>query len=170
MIEVDITKEMISRALELSKALGNLKHSIRGGEGNLAGFLGEECVLKAFPKASRDNDYQHDLVLENKRLEVKTKDRTVIPRTYYECSVPSYNTHQDADYYVFVSLLRKGDEYVKGYIVGYMRKSEYYQKARHLKRGDLDTSNNFVVKADCWNLPISELRTWKGNNGKSTKP
>jgi hypothetical protein len=161
MIEVDITKEMISKASELSKRLGSLKHSIRNGQGNIAGFLGEECVLRAFPKAQRDNDYNHDLILDNKRLEVKTKDRTVVPRQYYECSVPAYNTFQDTDYYVFVSLLRKGDDYVKGYIVGYMRKSEYYRKARHLKRGELDTSNNFIVKADCWNLQISELHTWK---------
>jgi hypothetical protein len=170
MIEVEITKEMLSTSQKYAQSLGKLNNSIRSGEGNIVGFLGEECVLRLFPHAERDNDYHHDLFLKGKRLEVKTKDRTVMPKSHYECSIAQYSTFQDTDYYVFVSLLRQREEYVKGYILGYMKKSEYFIKAKLLKKGDLDPSNNFIVKADCWNLPISELHKFeRDKHGKSSK-
>lgn len=164
MIEIDITEEMIEEAKRLANELGSLRNSIRNGEGNIVGFLGEICFLKQYPEAFRDNDYDHDIIYKNKRVEVKTKDRTVIPKSHYECSIANYNTKQLTDYYFFVSLLRQGCEYKKGYLLGYIRKDEYFKRAKLLRKGDIDPSNNFTVRADCWNLPISELKG--NNNGK----
>ena len=158
--EVEITQEMISNAEILAEDLGVLNNSIRNGTGNLAGFLGEECVLKCFKNSRRDNDYNHDILYNSKRIEVKTKDRTVVPNPDFQCSIPAYNTKQNADLYVFVSLLRKNDAYVKGFLLGYMRKEEYFKKAKLLKKGEIDTSNNFEVKADCWNLKIKDLHSF----------
>lgn len=163
MIEVQITQEMLQTSIANSEKLGTLNNSIRSGKGNLAGFLGEECVLKAISKAVKSNTYDYDILIGDKRFEVKTKDRTVVPRIEYECSIPNYNTKQLADYYIFVSLLRKNNDYLKGYVLGYMSKEEYFKKATLLKKGDIDKSNNFTVKADCWNLKISELHQIKGN-------
>ncbi len=43
------------------------------------------------------------------------------------------------------------------YIMGYYDKKEYMKEARFLKKGQVDGSNNFVVKADCWNMLYSDL-------------
>ena len=40
MIEVKITKTMLTRAKKKAKEMGVIKNSILSGEGNLAGFLG----------------------------------------------------------------------------------------------------------------------------------
>jgi hypothetical protein len=157
-IEIAITKDMVERAKDLANEMGSLRNSIRNGAGNLAGFLGEECVLSYFPQAERDNSYNHDLIAHGRRIEVKTKDRTVIPKPQYECSIAQYNTRQETDYYFFISLLREGTEYVRGFLLGYMPKAEYFDKATLLKKGDYDPSNNFIVKADCYNLRIGDLR------------
>jgi len=158
MIEIEITQEMIIEAKRLADELGSLRNSIRNGEGNIVGFLGELCFLKHYKEAFRDNDYDHDIIFNNKKVEVKTKDRTVPPKPEYECSIANYNTKQLTDYYFFVSLLRIGSEYKKGFLLGYIPKDEYIKKAKFLKKGDIDPSNNFTVRADCWNLPISQLR------------
>jgi hypothetical protein len=161
MIEVSITDEMIDTANKLAEELGILHHSIRKGSGNLAGFLGEECVLSHFKEAVRDNTYQHDILLRNEYIEVKTKDRTVPPKPEYECTIPNANTRQAVTYYFFVSLLREGTKYTKGYLLGYMNKKDFFERACFLKKGDIDPSNNFVVKADCWNLKIKDLHQFK---------
>ena len=42
-------------------------------------------------------------------------------------------------------------------------KDEYFKKATFLKKGDVDPSNNYTVRADCYNLKINELQ--EGLNG-----
>jgi hypothetical protein len=38
------------------------------------------------------------------------------------------------------------------------KKDEYYKNAVALKKGEIDPSNNFTVKADCYNIKISDLQ------------
>jgi hypothetical protein len=38
-----------------------------------------------------------------------------------------------------------------------MNRKKYFDKARYMKKGDIDPSNNFTVKANCYNLQIKEL-------------
>ena len=42
MIEVEITEKMKQRAWRKAREMGKLKNSITKGDGNIAGFLGEE--------------------------------------------------------------------------------------------------------------------------------
>ena len=156
-IVVDINDDMRSAAQSKATEMGVLRNSIRNGEGNLCGFLGEEVVLKALEGAVSANTFQHDIVYDNLTFEVKTKDRTVSPRINFEASVANYNSTQQADYYIFVSLLRDGDEYVKGYVCGLIPKEMYKKEAVYLKVGDRDPSNGWVVKAACYNLPYEKL-------------
>jgi hypothetical protein len=102
-----------NKALERVEGLPIYEGSHRGVQGNEVGCLGE-IVIEAFFK-------EHDVVFKDDRnstthnytinekytLDVKTKDRTVPPRSNYDCSVPLYNhEHQRPDYYYFVSLFR----------------------------------------------------------------
>jgi hypothetical protein len=156
-IVVPITDEIYSESTRQSEQLGSLKNSIRHGEGNLAGYIGQEAVRCAIEGMSVEETYNYDLKCGETRIEVKTKDRTVRPKPYYECSVAASNPTQNTDYYMFVSLLRQGNQYAAAYILGYIAPLVYIRNAQILHKGDLDPANNFTVRADCYNLKISNL-------------
>ena len=46
-----------------------------------------------------------------------------------------------------------------GWILGYKTKEEYFKEANFLKQGQIDPSNNYTVKADCYNLKIKNLHS-----------
>jgi hypothetical protein len=39
-----------------------------------------------------------------------------------------------------------------------MKKNEYFQQAKYLKKGEVDPSNNYTVRATCYNLTIDKLK------------
>jgi hypothetical protein len=158
-IKVPTDPEMCHTAWEKAKRLGVLTNSIRSGMGNLVGYLGQLAVEKAIIGMKVEETYDYDLVCDGRRIEVKTKDRTVPPQPFYECSIAKYNPSQATDYYIFASTYRLPRDYNYSliYILGYIEPSEYFKKATHLKKGDIDYQNNFTVKADCYNLPIRDL-------------
>ena len=153
-----ITPIMYETAKWRAEELGKLNNSIRQGRGNLAGLLGEEIVIETLPNSHRQMSYDYDITYQGMRIEVKTKDRTVFPRPEYEVSISGYNSTQNCDLYVFVSLLRRGDTYTDGWIVGSLTPTEFYDKARKVSKGCIDPTNNWRAKCDCYNLPISYLR------------
>ena len=152
-VSVKITDEMKEKARKKATEMGKLRNAIMSGEKSLVGFLGEE-IVNDYLMGDISNTYEYDIVVDGETIDVKTKDTTVYPSMTYEVSVASYNTKQKCDYYVFVRIL---NTLTVGWILGYMPKKEYYEKARFLKKGDVDGTNNFVVRADCWNMYISDL-------------
>lgn len=155
MIEVTITDEMLDIAKEKADKLGQLKNSITRGEGNVAGFLGELAVLSVMGgelKGTRD----YDIVFDNDvKADVKTKRCTSPPQEHFDCSISDYNTTQKCDRYIFVRVLK---DYKKAWILGWYPKEEYYTEATFIQQGQLDRSNNWRAKCDCWNMPISNLK------------
>lgn len=154
-----VDDDMTQRAIIKDRQMGILNNSIRNGEGNLAGFIGEEAVLRAWPGATSCNTFHHDIECDGIKYEVKTKDRTVAPRLSYEASVANFNSTQTADFYVFVSLYRikHTQDYVRYYILGIYPTSEYKKNCIFRKKGDYDPSNRYTVKADCFNLGHERL-------------
>jgi len=147
--------------------MGILNNSITEGEGNLAGAIGELKLLEYLgeDKARIHRTYDYDIVyMDTLKIDVKTK-RTTVPFVdeKYEASIANFNTEQDCDYYVFV---RVNLEKRIGWLLGCISPKLYYSKSRFLKKGQLDGSNNFIVKADCWNVeygdlfPIESLKLW----------
>ena len=157
MLKVDLTPAMIREAARLDAAMGELRNSIRQGQGNVAGILGELAFLKAYPEAVRIDSYDFDILLNGKRVEIKTKDRTVQPKPHHECSVSNYNATQKTDFYFFVSLYRTEAGYQSAYLLGYLSPDEFFARARHLRAGEIDPSNGYTVRADCYNVRIDEL-------------
>lgn len=155
--EVTITEDMLIKAKKKSEEMGTLRNSITKGERNTLAFLGEEIVASVL-KASESNTYDYDLIHKDKKIDVKSKNTTVTPKPDYEVSVAELNTKQKCDYYVFT---RVSDDLSTGWILGYMEKEEYYKKARFLKKGEIDGSNSYEVKSDCWNMFISDLKPIK---------
>ena len=154
MIEVLISDDIKQKAKKKAQELGNLNNSITKGDGNISGFIGE-FIAAEIMNGNVHNTFDYDVVLKDgTKIDVKTKRTTVKPKDFYECSVAQYNTNQKCDGYAFVRV--KNDLSV-GWFLGYLSKDRYFKIAKRLKKGDIDPSNNFVVKADCYNVKISEL-------------
>lgn len=154
MIEVKITDEMLLKAREKATEMGRLKNSILRGGGNVAGFLGEIIAEEAL-NAKENNTYNYDLTMKDgKTVDVKTKQTSVKPKPHYGCTVSKASAKQQCDYYAFV---RVKNDFTVGWFLGMMPKQEFLDKAKFWKKGDLDTDNNYVVRADCYTLSIAEL-------------
>jgi hypothetical protein len=155
MQEVLVTHEMLAKAQDKAIELGKLNNSITSGAGNFAGFIGEQIALSVLG-GSWDNSYDYDLILEDgSSVDVKTKRTSVTPLPDYDCSVAAYNTKQKCDAYAFVRIL---NDMSKGWFLGVMSKEEYFDKANFLSKGDVDTSNGYIVKASCYNMKIKDLK------------
>ena len=160
MIYVPITSSMKRIATRNANRMGRIRNSITRGQGNSYGFLGEQITKLVLGgeivNKGKKYNVDYDLVLDDgTTVEVKTKKTTVEPKKYYECSVAKYNTKQKCDYYAFVRVLdtKKG-----GWFLGVMPKEKYFINAKFLKAGTRDGDNGFLVRADCYNLPISDLQ------------
>jgi len=154
MIEVPISIDDIYKARLMSDEMGCLNNSISAGGGNIYGFLGE-ILVSNYLELPLGNTYDYDMkTAAGKTLDVKSKRCTSKPKPTYECSVAAFNTKQRCDYYVFTRVL---SSLTKGWLLGYKPKEEYFSKATLLKKGTLDPSNNFTVRADCHNLEIGSL-------------
>jgi hypothetical protein len=160
----------IAYTFAYSKSENYNKQTIRKDNGGrYVGFIGELITIKYLHQSGIKYDWQNrdpsipnydfDININNVRLEIKTKDRTVDPKLFYECSVADYNI-QDCDFYIFNSLTRDKNlefPYHSATLLGYMPKKEYMAKAYHRNKGDIDPSNGFPTPKACWNLPIKDL-------------
>lgn len=149
-----ISEEQIKRAKILADSMGTLNNSIRSGQGNLVGFIGEIVIADALG-AKHSNTYDYDIILSSgATVDIKTKQTSVEPKKYYDCSVAAFNTSQKCDYYIFTRV----DLNTKIlYFIGAIEKTKYFEMARFLKKGTADGDNGFIVKADCYNLTIGEV-------------
>lgn len=170
---------MVSRAQAKAKNLGSINNSILSGGGNAAGYLGEEVVAsyigaKIVSCNKGDEKYNYDIWTEDgRRIEVKTKRRTVAPLDYYDVSVAKTSAHQKTDLYIFVSIefenmsTKNGKRVYRGiknvWIVGQAEPDDYFAKAKIWKAGDVDLRNGFVTHVDMYNLPISEINPLDDN-------
>jgi hypothetical protein len=154
--EVSITKEQLKIAQTKADEMGRLNNSIKNGEGNVAGFLGELVVADCIG-AEVNNTYDYDLKKGLLTFDVKTKLCTSKPKPEYECSVAAFNISQKCDYYVFVRVL---EDYSKAWVLGEIAKEDYYKQARFCRKGLTDSKSHigWKFKADCYNLEISKLR------------
>jgi hypothetical protein len=155
MIPVKITDEMFLNARKKNREMGLLRNSIIKGNGSIAGFLGEQIVLEVLG-GEWVNTYEYDIVLSNGlKVEVKTKQTTVTPKPDYSCSISNFNTRQQCDIYAFTRVMK---DYSVGWYLGCCTPAEYFDKASFVKKNDYDPSNNWTSHADCYNLPIQELK------------
>jgi hypothetical protein len=160
MIEVRVTDEMRGAAVNAASRIKHMHNSITKLDGLPAGYLGEYIVAEHYG-AQLWNTQDYDLVFpDGTKVDVKTKRRTVVPKLSYEGSVSDFNTSQKCDIYVFVSVMKNLS---RGWIMGYYPRDEYYEVATFLRKGSIDPSNGFRVRADCHNVPYSILRQWEEN-------
>jgi len=154
MIELPISADMLIAARDKAAAMGKLYNSITSGAGNIAGFIGEDIAQQVLG-GELINTYDYDLVLNGVTIDVKTKQTSAIPLPYYECSVAGLNTKQACDYYCFV---RVKNDFTVGWYLGVYAKQAYLTDAVFMAKGTVDPTNKYVVKSDCYNLKISQLK------------
>jgi len=164
---------MVMRSHKKAKQLGGIKNSILKGGGNAAGYLGEEAVASYIEaqiiSCNKGTDkYNYDIWSRDKRkIEIKTKRRTVKPLDFYDVSVAKTSAHQTPELYIFVSIefenmAKEGHGRVyRGikniWIVGQAEPEDYFSRAKIWRAGDIDNNNGFKTHVDMYNLPISEI-------------
>ena len=170
MIEVDLTP-YLEAAQTRSERVGELKSSMRGLSANQVGSLGEligvdylrACGLEVEEVYSTSFDVRIKIDGEWKTLEFKTKERTVVPQPYYDCTVPAYNhNHQRPDFFLFISLLSSGKSdqitrFQTGYILGSITLDNFDRLATAWNPKQTDESNGWTPTIECFNVPISSL-------------
>ena len=161
MIEIEITKEMKKRAWRKAREMGVIYNSIMKGGGNIAGFLGEE-IANSLIEGTVNNTYDYDITSKSGiKYDVKTKRCTSAPKPNYECSVANFNTKQKCDRYAFVRVEFKSGRWGRAWLLGWLTHDEYFKKAKKLIKGEIDHSNGFLVKANCYNGAISDLKKFR---------
>lgn len=150
---------MKKKAWRKAREMGKLNNSITSGDGNIAGFLGEE-IANSVLGGEVTNTYDYDIVKDGRKYDVKTKRCTGEPKNYYDCSVAAFNTRQKCDEYVFVRIENVKGKWGRAWILGHYPKEEYFKDARFLKKGQRDGDNGFKVKADCYNMAIKDLKKY----------
>jgi hypothetical protein len=156
-IKIEITEDQKRRAEGLYN-FGELKGSITKGKSNIYGAIGEVLVWDFNTKKGNRVKYSgtadYDLVINGKTVDVKSKRTTVQPKSCFNCSIANWNTRQKCDYYYFVRVM---EDLSCGYLLGYIRKSDFFDQATFNRKGDPD--GNFFFTADCYNIPISKLNS-----------
>ena len=156
MIEIRITEEQRKRANELYE-FNVLKGSVTKGEGNEIGALGEIIVLDYYgDKAEYVGDYDYDLIIKGKKVDVKTKKQNIRPAKHHSCNIFAYNTKQKCDWYCFVFIHQSLNF---GWIMGWLTKDDFYKKAIFRRNGEVDTTLNtkWVFKGNCYTIKVTEL-------------
>ena len=154
MIEVTPTEDQIKEAKLKARDTIGLQGSISRGAGSIIGALGE-IIVRDYLGYIHANTPHYDLYTsDGTRIDVKTKHCNTTPKSFYECSIAAHGTKQNCDEYIFVRSLVSLQ---KMWILGRIPKDEYYTKAVRHKKGEVDESNGFTFKSDCYNLEISEL-------------
>ena len=156
-IAVDINEDMMRNVAKKAANMVFLNGSITNGTSNVLGSLGE-VIVQQHLNASPSNTFDYDLMHEGRRIDVKTKRCDSEPLNHYDWSVAAHGSDQDCDEYVFVRILHN---LKRAWILGKISKQDFYKKAHRHSRGDVDPSNNYTFRADCYNIPISELREVK---------
>jgi hypothetical protein len=155
MIEIAVDGDMLIEARDKAAEMGRLRNSITNGGGNIAGFIGE-AVAQRVLGGKLDNTYDYDLVLDNGvKVDVKTKLTSVAPLPEYDCSVAALNTEQECDLYCFVRVKK---DLTTAWFLGVYNKHDFMNDAVFMKKGMTDPSNGYIVKSDCYNIPIHKLK------------
>ena len=164
MIEIDITEKQVERAEKLYD-FKNLKNSITEGKSNIYGAMGEIIVFDYFCdkcKILHESTFDYDMIIDDIKVDVKSKKVTSYPKENYVCSVAAANISQLCDYYLFTRIMK---DFSKGFILGYLKKDEFYKIAFFGKKGELDETDQYrkwTFSADCYNVKISELKKIAG--------
>jgi len=171
MKELEFNQEMMDSATKWSEdTLGKfikkntIMKGINASAGAFAGRLGEIALSKYFDVGIEDKK-DYDLIVDGKKLEVKTKQRAVKPRPDYIVQVASTSRHQQPDSYAFLTLeyedRNSGGVYLKPkrlWLCGFKSAKDYFEQAELWPKGYVDPKMpSYVTKRDMYVMAIEDL-------------
>jgi hypothetical protein len=164
-----LTSDLVEYAFESSTRQRVFENSHRMEDANLVGCIGEiafETLLFNFGIEYQDcrHGTKCDYRVGGYTVDVKTKDRTVVPRLSFENSVPVYNhEHQRPDYYYFVSLLRdtsidekSPNRFTHAYLLGGLDIASLDREGKRWEPGQTDPSNGTKFWTACINVKMTQ--------------
>lgn len=170
MIAWAITEDQKKRAVELADDYA-YKNSMRGTEANLVGAVGEIVVLDWLQLTLRPAMFAHtpqyDILMDTEdpyTIDVKTKERSVVPLPDYDATVPAYNhDYQKPDIFIFTSLLRDKeaegvDRFLEAYLLGWCTYDYLTKHAVFWDTSMVNPTNGWKPTIDCWNIRHDLLR------------
>ena len=140
MIEVDVTEEVRQAARNrvedfytVNRRSPDIHQYGHDAKRMFVGFLGEEIVRDYYNVLDPDSHPDYDLVINNCRVDVKTRACKSKPKLDYMCSANWYVYKTGPDYYLF---LRVRNDFNKAWILGYIKCKEFYKKSIIQRRGE----------------------------------
>lgn len=155
MKKVKISDKIWINSRRDSIKMGALKHSFMNGEGNLCGSIAEQ-IVQDYLNCERRNTFDYDLIYNGLTIDVKSARTSVIPLSHYQCSIPAKQANQKCDYYYFVRVLK---DYSYAYILGYIKKEDFFNQATYYKKGEDMSGKPALV--NCYSIPVFNLLSGK---------
>lgn len=156
MIRLNISPEQLQRAKEMYE-FNALKNSVTEGKSNIYGAIGEVMVYDYFKDTfdvQLENTFDYDLIINGKRIEVKTKKTSnIVVNEEYNVNIFATSTKQMCDYYFFTIVT---DDFKVCYLLGYLKRFDFYKIATFAKKGQPD-GPNFNFRADSYSVKIKDL-------------
>jgi hypothetical protein len=156
MIRLNISPEQLQRAKEMYE-FNALKNSVTEGKSNIYGAIGEVMVYDYFKDTfdvELENTFDYDLLINGKRIEVKTKKTSnIVVNEEYNVNIFATSIKQMCDYYFFTIVT---DDFKVCYLLGYLRRFDFYKIATFAKKGEPD-GPNFNFRADSYSVKIKDL-------------
>lgn len=153
MIKINITTANLEAARKRAAPIGQNSKKIQSGS-EIHGILGEQLFMDNYGGTLIDSfnyDVDHPRI---GKIDIKTKKCNSEPKPDYYATVAAYQIDKDeCEYYAFYRVHSKLRD---AWFLGIISKKEFVKKATFLKKGQKDGA--FTVKADCYNLKISELK------------
>jgi len=169
-LRIPLSERILEESSRRAQLLPIYKRSHRGFQANQVGCIGEvvtELLLKKMGMPVKTvYRTSHDLEVNGKWTEVKSKDRAVSPRSTDECSVALYNMAvQHPDLYVFLSLQHKNSpkdsvdimRFHTAWVVGYATAEDLKEKGEFRAAGSVEP-NGMRFFTDSRNISIENLR------------
>lgn len=171
-LQIDLERDLLERAYHQAQALPVFDNSHRGLDANYIGCIGEILVASYLKRHGVDVDDDREKTTHDFRagpnkltVDVKTKDRTVAPKIFYDNSVPLYNhDHQRPDFYYFVSLYRparasKDDifRFQRAFVIGGIGIVTLDSVGKKWEAGQVDPNNGTKFWTACINVSMAQL-------------
>lgn len=133
-----------------AEQIGSLSKSIMKLRGNFVGILAEMVVAEAYRHwgAKRANTYEMDMIIGDKKIDVKAKRWAKEPDASRPVNVPEYS-RQDCDAYLFTHVWwPEGDSPKSVLIAGWKRRDDFIDNSVLYRRGESKPCG-WICSLDC---------------------
>lgn len=163
MINIIPTKEQIdtSKFLTQKYNFGNRGTADGSQKMQEVGILGQivlaDLINSKRPKGDEGFDGGFDFILFDKKIDVKTMNRTVDMKNHYVHNFIGYQLKYDCEYYIFQSYNTTKNILS---ICGVIKKDDFLEKSNYYKKGDKryrDDGTYFYSRAPLYEIKQSDL-------------